>query len=224
MVKIFYLKDNTTNLFQVRQSEHLWNPYHSLYVFMICKYLAGLAEYLNNIQMFNHNLRRSAGFQASVALREISVFPSQFKFHGIFVSLSPRLKYSDRNKFLYMARQLCCRGTCKKLLRSYGQQRNYSKANFHRIWIAGQKSLVKRALGPAGGHWPWYWLTDNSSPCRLEATNQPLYTAASSNQVGRVCTWHISISFEPNIRSTKETSVPNRRWRGCVHPAPNWSY
>ena len=31
---------------------------------------------------------------------------------------------------MYMARQLCCRGMCKNLLRSDGQQRNYNKAKF----------------------------------------------------------------------------------------------
>ena len=51
-----------------------------------------------------------------------------------------------------MARQLCCRGMCKKLLRSDGQQQNYS---FHRIWIAGKKSLVKRAPGYDFNSWIW---------------------------------------------------------------------
>ena len=38
-----------------------------------------------------------------------------------------------------MARQLCCRGMCKNLLRSDGQQRNYSKAKFPSNLNCGQK-------------------------------------------------------------------------------------
>ena len=45
----------------------------------------------------------------------LTVFPSQFKFDGNFVSPSHRLKHRDRYKILYMARQLCCRGMCKNL-------------------------------------------------------------------------------------------------------------
>ena len=51
----------------------------------------------------------------------LTVFPSQFKFDGNYVSLSSRFQCSDRYKLLYMARQLCCRGMCKTLLRSDGQ-------------------------------------------------------------------------------------------------------
>ena len=43
-----------------------------------------------------------------------------------------------------MARQLCCRGMCKKLLRSDSNGIT-AKGCYHRIWIVGKKSLVKRA-------------------------------------------------------------------------------
>ena len=43
-----------------------------------------------------------------------------------------------------MVRQRCCRGMCQNLLRSYGQQRNYSKAKFSSYLNCGQKPLVKR--------------------------------------------------------------------------------
>ena len=69
----------------------------------------------------------------------LTVFPSQFKFDGNFVLLSSKFQYSDRYKILYMARQLCCRGMCKNLLRSDGQQRNYSKAKFSSNVNCGQK-------------------------------------------------------------------------------------
>ena len=57
-------------------------------------------------------------------------FSIAIQIDGNFVSLSSRLLYSDPYKIFYKARQLCCRGTCKNLLRSDGEQRNYSKANF----------------------------------------------------------------------------------------------
>ena len=71
----------------------------------------------------------------------LTVFPSQFKFDGNFVSLSPRLHYRDRYKILYMARQLCCRGMCKNLLRSDGQQRSYGKAKFPSYLNCGLKTV-----------------------------------------------------------------------------------
>ena len=40
-----------------------------------------------------------------------------------------------------MARQLCCRGMCKNLLRSDGQQRNYGKAKFPSNLNCGQKTV-----------------------------------------------------------------------------------
>ena len=56
-------------------------------------------------------------------------------------------KYSNRNKILYMAWQLCCRGMCKKFLRSNGQQRNYSMANFPLNLNCGQKIVSE--TGPS---------------------------------------------------------------------------
>ena len=53
-----------------------------------------------------------------------------------------------------MARQLCCRGMCKNLLRSDGQQRKYNKVKFLSNLNCGQKSLVKRAPGSNfAGRW-----------------------------------------------------------------------
>ena len=60
----------------------------------------------------------------------LTVFPSQFEFHGNFVSLSLRFYSSDRYQILYVARQPCCGGMCKTLLWFNGQQRSYSKAKF----------------------------------------------------------------------------------------------
>ena len=77
----------------------------------------------------------------------LTVFPSQFKFDGNFVSLSPRFKYSARYKILYMTRQLCCRVMCKKWLRSDGQQRNHSKAKFPSSLNCEQKKNVSET-GP----------------------------------------------------------------------------
>ena len=68
-----------------------------------------------------------------------TVSPSQFKFDGNFVSLSSRFLFSDPYKILYMTRQMCCRGMCKNLLRSDGQQQNYSKAKFPSNLNCGQK-------------------------------------------------------------------------------------
>ena len=77
----------------------------------------------------------------------LTVFPSQFKFDGNFVSISPRLHYRDRYKILYMARQLCCRGMCKNLLRSDGQQRSYGKAKFPSCLNCGLKTVSE--TGPS---------------------------------------------------------------------------
>ena len=71
----------------------------------------------------------------------LTFFPSQFKFDENFVLLSPRLHYRDRYKILYMARQLCCRGMCKNLLPSDGQQRSYGKAKFPSYLNCGQKTV-----------------------------------------------------------------------------------
>ena len=40
-----------------------------------------------------------------------------------------------------MARQLCCRGMCKNLLRSDGQQQSYGKAKFPSNLNCGQKTV-----------------------------------------------------------------------------------
>ena len=66
---------------------------------------------------------------------------TQFKFGGNFISLSPRFQDSDRYKILYMARQPCCRGMCKNLLRSDSQQRSYGKAKFPSNLNCGKKSV-----------------------------------------------------------------------------------
>ena len=76
----------------------------------------------------------------------LTVFPSQFKLDGNFVLLSSRLHYRDRYKILYMARQLCCRGMCKYLLRSDGQQRSYGKAKFPSYLNCGQKTVSETGL------------------------------------------------------------------------------
>ena len=86
----------------------------------------------------------------------LTVFPSQFKFDGNLVSLSPRLHYHDRYKILYMARQLCCRGMCKNLLRSDGQQRSYGKAKFPSYLNCGLKTVSetgpRTGLNPLSNH------------------------------------------------------------------------
>ena len=51
-----------------------------------------------------------------------------------------------------MARQLCCRGMCKNLLRSDGQQRSYGKAKFPSYLNCGLKTVSET------GPWlPWLW-------------------------------------------------------------------
>ena len=77
----------------------------------------------------------------ALGLVSLTVFPSQFKFDGNFVSLSPRFEYSDHYKILYMARQLCCRGMCKNLLRSDVLQQSYGKAKFPSNLNCGQKTV-----------------------------------------------------------------------------------
>ena len=85
----------------------------------------------------------------------LTVSPSQFKFDGNSISLSPRFLYSDCYKILYMARQLCCRGMCKILLRSDGQQRNYGKAKFPSNLNCGQKNVSE--TGPCIKWWQCVW-------------------------------------------------------------------
>ena len=70
------------------------------------------------------------------------------------LSLSSRFWYSDRYKILHMARQLCCRGMYKNLLRSDGQQRNYSKAKFASDLNCGQKIVSE--TGPRTTWWQFY--------------------------------------------------------------------
>ena len=71
----------------------------------------------------------------------LTVFPTQLKFDGNFISLSPRFWYNDRYKILYMARQLCCHGMCKNLLQIDGQQQSYGKAKFPSNLNCGQKNV-----------------------------------------------------------------------------------
>ena len=85
----------------------------------------------------------------------LTVFPSQFKFDGNFVSLSSQFWYSDYYKILYMAQQLCCRGMCKNLLRSDGQQRNYSKVKFPSNLNCRQKIVSE--TGPRSWLIGWWW-------------------------------------------------------------------
>ena len=51
-----------------------------------------------------------------------------------------------------MARQLCCRGMCKNLLRSDGQQRSYRKAKFPSNVNCGQKTVSET------GPWTTSWI------------------------------------------------------------------
>ena len=78
----------------------------------------------------------------------LTVFPTQFTFCGNFISLPPRFYHSDCYTNLYMARQLCCRGMCKKLLRPGRQQWNYSKANFPSNLNCGQNAVSEMGPGP----------------------------------------------------------------------------
>ena len=87
----------------------------------------------------------------------ITVFPSQFKFDRNFVSLSPRLEYRDSYNILYMARQLCCRGMCKTLLRSNGQLRSYGKAKFPSYLNCGQKNVSERNRKIGNSWFLCYW-------------------------------------------------------------------
>ena len=85
----------------------------------------------------------------SLVIFTLTGFPSQFKFDGNFDSLSRRFWYSDRYKLLYMARQLCCAVVacakiCCDLMAGNGIT---ARQSFHRIWISGKKSVLKRASG-----------------------------------------------------------------------------
>ena len=51
--------------------------------------------------------------------------PSQFKFVWKFWFTLTSILLHDRYNILYLAWKLCCRGMCKNLLRSDGQQRYY---------------------------------------------------------------------------------------------------
>ena len=77
-------------------------------------------------------------------------FQIRWKFR--FTLISNLIEWSLKK--LYIVRQLCCRGMCRNLSRSDGQQRNNSKAKFPSNLNYGQKSLVKRA---PGHHWFKYW-------------------------------------------------------------------
>ena len=59
-----------------------------------------------------------------------------------------------------MARQLCCRGMCKNLLRSDGQQRNYDKAKFPSNLNCGQKTVS--GTGPCRSRLSANCLDDNT--------------------------------------------------------------
>ena len=91
----------------------------------------------------------------------LTVFRCQFKFDGKFVSLSPRLQQSDRYKVLYMTRQLCCRGMCKNLLRSDGQQWNYLKAKF-----ASNLNYKQKNISDTGPYIAYYDVKHNNGKCR----------------------------------------------------------
>ena len=75
-------------------------------------------------------------------------FPSQFKCNVNFILLLPPYKH------LCMEWQLCCHGICKNLLRSSGQQWNYSKAKFP--WNLNCEQKVVSEIGlwmKTGNYW-----------------------------------------------------------------------
>ena len=78
----------------------------------------------------------------------LTVFPSQFKFDGNFVSLSPRFQHSGRYTKFCTWHDTCAVLACAKffyhLMASNGVM---ARRSFHRIWMAGKKTLVKRAPG-----------------------------------------------------------------------------
>ena len=56
-------------------------------------------------------------------------FPIAIQIAGNFVLLSPILQLRDLYQILHMTRELGCRGICKHLKRSDGQNFNYSKTS-----------------------------------------------------------------------------------------------
>ena len=104
----------------------------------IAEFCVGSKLWMNNQRITLQWLSAHCPFQGPVSL---TVFPSQSKVDVNFVLLSHRLHYRDRYKILCMARQLCCRGMCKNLLRSDGQQRSYGKAKFPSYLNCGQKTV-----------------------------------------------------------------------------------
>ena len=71
-----------------------------------------------------------------------------FHFGGNFISLSSQFWYHGRYQILYMTGTHSCRGMCKSLLLSNGQQWNYSKAKFPSNLNYGQKIISE--TGPRG--------------------------------------------------------------------------
>ena len=88
----------------------------------------------------------------------------------------------------------------------------------------------------------WHWLKWKSGPTsnrdprpryrptgkcplyRCETTGQLLHSKFGSNQVGCICTWQRSLSFETNTGATEKVPATNQSWRGCNHPTSNWPY
>ena len=56
-----------------------------------------------------------------------------------------------------MARQLCCRGMCKNLLRSDGKQQSYGKAKFPSNLNCGQKNVSETGPRPCIHTVVWFW-------------------------------------------------------------------
>ena len=73
-------------------------------------------------------------------------FQIRLKFRFTFTSIL--IPWSLQN-FVH-ARQLCCCGMCKNLLRSDGQQQNYSKAKFPSNFDCGQKIVSE--TGPCSNY------------------------------------------------------------------------
>ena len=87
----------------------------------------------------------------------LTVFPSQFKFDGKFVSLSPRFQQSNSYKCLHIARQLHCRTMDKTLFRSDGWILNYHKADFPNNFNSEQKKIFNKTVQAVSGVMSCLW-------------------------------------------------------------------
>ena len=89
-----------------------------------------------------------------------------------------------------MARQLCCRGMCRNLLRSDGQQQSYGKAKIPSYLNCGQKNVSE--TGPCA---------KNQTPIRISSVKKQLDV------------WHLKVLTALQIICNSHwTQLPTQPW------------